>query len=120
MLERIPARGLDILVIGNGAREHANLWKAAQSRHTNRLFSVPGNAGTAGLAQALTIDGEPTSQAYADLAIEHGIDLTIVGPENLLVGGIVDEFRVRHLQSSDQLRKHLGSKGQRTGPNASW
>ena len=81
-----------VLVVGSGAREHAILWKLAQSPRNPELFAAPGNAGTAAVATNLPI-GVTDLDALVTAAREHGIDLTVVGPELPLTVGIVDRFR---------------------------
>ncbi|AOR60622.1 phosphoribosylamine--glycine ligase [Pectobacterium parmentieri] len=85
---------MNILVIGNGGREHALAWKAAQSPLAKQVYVAPGNAGTA-LEPALTnIDIAATDiPALVAFAQENHIDLTIVGPETPLVIGVVDAFQ---------------------------
>lgn len=85
---------MKVLIIGNGGREHALAWKAAQSSLVSQVFVAPGNAGTA-LEPALTnVDiGALDIAALLDFAQRENIDLTIVGPEAPLVAGIVDTFR---------------------------
>ncbi|QQK73782.1 phosphoribosylamine--glycine ligase [Pectobacterium versatile] len=85
---------MNILVIGNGGREHALAWKASQSPLTKRVYVAPGNAGTA-LEPALTnVDIAATDiPALVAFAQENHIDLTIVGPETPLVIGVVDAFQ---------------------------
>ncbi|AFI88370.1 phosphoribosylamine--glycine ligase [Pectobacterium parmentieri] len=85
---------MNILVIGNGGREHALAWKAAQSPLAKQVYVAPGNAGTA-LEPALTnIDITATDiPALVAFAQENHIDLTIVGPETPLVIGVVDAFQ---------------------------
>jgi len=88
---------LKVLIIGNGAREHALAWKIAQSPKAEEIYVAPGNAGTADIAVNLNI--KPTDiNAMASKAVEIGIDLTIVGPEAPLAGGIVDFFEERQLR----------------------
>ncbi|WP_166257429.1 phosphoribosylamine--glycine ligase [Marinobacter salicampi] len=89
---------MNILVIGNGGREHALAWKAARSPLADRVFVAPGNAGTAlepGL-ENVAID-VMNLEGLADFASSHDVGLTIVGPEAPLVAGIVDLFRARGL-----------------------
>ena len=88
---------MKVLVIGSGAREHAILWKLAQSPRTPELFAAPGNAGTAAIAANLPI-AVTDLDALVTAAREHGIDLTIVGPELPLTVGIVDRFRQEGLR----------------------
>ncbi|MEO9524274.1 MULTISPECIES: phosphoribosylamine--glycine ligase [Marinobacter] len=90
---------MNILVIGNGGREHALAWKAAQSPVADRVFVAPGNAGTArepGLENVnidvMDLDG------LANFAATNNVGLTIVGPEAPLVAGIVDQFEERGLR----------------------
>ena len=88
---------MKVLVVGSGAREHAILWKLAQSPRTPELFAAPGNAGTASIATNLSI-AVTDFDALVGAAHEHGIDLTIVGPELPLTLGIVDRFRREELR----------------------
>ncbi|MDQ2887680.1 MAG: phosphoribosylamine--glycine ligase [Chloroflexota bacterium] len=81
-----------VLVIGSGAREHALVWKLAQSPRMTRLFAAPGNPGMASSAECVPLDVTQLAElaAFAERA---QIDLTVVGPEVPLVAGIVDLFR---------------------------
>jgi phosphoribosylamine--glycine ligase len=88
---------MKILVIGNGGREHALVWKIAQSQRVTKLFCAPGNAGIADLAECVPIPATDID-ALAAFAAEHKIDLTIVGPEAPLCAGIVDVFQTRGLR----------------------
>ena len=72
-----------VLVIGSGGREHAILWKLAQSSGVEKLFAAPGNAGTGAIAENVSIDVDNTV-GLASFAIRNKIDLTIVGPEKPL------------------------------------
>ena len=85
---------MKVLVIGNGGREHALAWKAAQSPLVETVFVAPGNAGTA-LEPALqnVAIGVTDIPALLDFAQNEKVDLTIVGPEAPLVKGVVDTFR---------------------------
>ena len=88
---------LKVLVIGGGGREHALVWKLAQSPQVSRLFCAPGNAGIAKLAECVPLaitDGE----GLLAFAVENGVDLTVVGPEVPLIAGIVDLFEQRGLR----------------------
>lgn len=86
---------MKVLVVGSGGREHALLWKAAQSPLVDRLYAAPGNAGMAALAELVPWSGDV--EALADWALNEGIDLTLVGPEAPLVEGIADAFARRGL-----------------------
>ncbi len=83
---------MNILVVGSGAREHAIAWKLRQSTQVDALFVAPGNAGTAVLGTNLPIAATDIP-ALASAARQHGVDLTIVGPEAPLAEGIVDLFQ---------------------------
>ncbi|OSN03912.1 phosphoribosylamine--glycine ligase [Lonsdalea britannica] len=89
---------MNILIIGNGGREHALGWKAAQSPLADKVFVAPGNAGTALEPSLENIDIAATDiPALVDFAKQNDIGLTIVGPEAPLVIGIVDAFRAAQL-----------------------
>ncbi|ATF94724.1 phosphoribosylamine--glycine ligase [Cedecea neteri] len=90
---------MKVLVIGNGGREHALAWKAAQSPLVRTVFVAPGNAGTA-LEPALqnVAIGATDIPALLSFAQNEKIDLTIVGPEAPLVIGVVDAFRAAGLK----------------------
>jgi phosphoribosylamine---glycine ligase len=87
---------MKILVIGSGAREHALLWKLAQSATQPSLYCAPGNAGTAQLAKNVPIKSDDNQKLLAFVKTEN-IDLTVVGPEQPLMDGIVDLFEENHL-----------------------
>ena len=82
---------MKVMVIGGGGREHALTWKIAQSPKVERVFVAPGNAGTALIAENLSL--QPTdTEALGKVAKDKGIDLAVVGPEAPLASGIVDYF----------------------------
>ena len=82
---------MKILVIGGGGREHTLAWKIAQSPRVEKLFVAPGNAGTALIAENLSI--QPTdAEALGKVTKDKNIDLVVVGPEVPLALGIVDYF----------------------------
>jgi len=89
---------LKILVIGSGAREHAIVWKLSQSPKVSKIFAAPGNAGTASLAQNLAL-ASTDIDALLTFALAEQIDLTVVGPEAPLAGGIVDAFNAEGLKA---------------------
>ena len=89
---------MNVLVIGSGGREHALAWKASQSSTVSTVFVAPGNAGTAmepHLENVVISIADFT--ALADFAKNNDVGLTIVGPEQPLVDGIVDYFQSRGL-----------------------
>ena len=86
-----------ILVIGSGGREHALVWKIAQSKLADKIFCAPGNGGIAGLAECIDIKSEDIP-ALLNFARKEKIDFTVVGPEAPLVAGIVDEFNKADLK----------------------
>ncbi|EMH5182954.1 phosphoribosylamine--glycine ligase [Serratia marcescens] len=90
---------MNILIIGNGGREHALAWKAAQSPLADKVYVAPGNAGTALEANlenvAIAATDIPALVAFAQ---SHDIGLTIVGPEAPLVIGVVDAFQAAGLK----------------------
>ncbi|MBQ0806627.1 MAG: phosphoribosylamine--glycine ligase [Porticoccus sp.] len=91
---------MNILVIGSGGREHALAWKAAQGKNVETVFVTPGNAGTAlepGVENVSIDAGD--FEALADFAEQNNVELTIVGPEQPLVDGIVDFFAARGLKA---------------------
>lgn len=85
---------MNILIIGNGGREHAMAWKIRQSKNCDKLFVAPGNAGTGTVAEnvAIAVDDFP---ALASLCLREKIELVVVGPEVPLVKGIRDYFESR-------------------------
>ncbi len=83
---------MKILVVGSGGREHAMVWKLAQSPRKPILYCAPGNAGIASLARCIPIKSEDIA-GLKDFALQEKIDVTVIGPEAPLALGIVDEFR---------------------------
>lgn len=82
---------MEILIVGSGGREHALAWKIAQSPLVKKIFCAPGNPGIAEIAECVDIGVENIEGLY-NFALKRKIDLTIVGPEDPLVAGIVDRF----------------------------
>jgi len=82
-----------VLVIGGGGREHALSWKLAQSNHVDTVFAAPGNPGSSNEAKIINIEIKATEiEQLIHFAVAESIDLVVVGPEDPLVAGIVDEF----------------------------
>ena len=88
---------MNILVIGQGGREHTIVWKLAQSPLVKKIYCTPGNAGIAQIAEHIQIEDDFT--ALANWAEANNIDLTVVGPENPLAAGIIDVFSGRGLKA---------------------
>ena len=88
---------MKILVIGSGGREHALVWKIAQSSLVTRLFCAPGNPGTAALAENVPLSVDDLD-GLLDFAVREGIDLTVVGPELPLSLGLADLFEEQGLR----------------------
>jgi phosphoribosylamine--glycine ligase len=80
---------MNVLVVGSGAREHAIAWKLRQSPKLTDLFVAPGNGGTASIAVNLPVDVNDCD-AVSKAAIDHNVDLVIVGPEAPLGAGVID------------------------------
>lgn len=87
---------MKVLVIGSGGREHAISWKIAQSPKVDKIFCAPGNGGTYAEDKCTNIDIIDIEE-LVNFAVESKIDLTVVGPENPLIEGIVDKFRSKGL-----------------------
>ena len=82
---------MNILIIGSGAREHAFCWKLAQSKKTEKVYVVPGNAGTAELATNLDFDVSKFKDLKKNI-LKNSIKLVLVGPEIPLINGVVDQI----------------------------
>jgi phosphoribosylamine--glycine ligase len=88
---------MNILMVGNGGREHALTWKISRSKRVRKIYAAPGNPGIAQLATCVNI--LPTDiNGLMRFAREKNIDLTVVGPEVPLALGIVDEFKKNGLK----------------------
>jgi phosphoribosylamine---glycine ligase len=88
---------MQVLVIGGGGREHALVWKIKQSPRVEKIFCAPGNAGTAEVAENIPIAADDI-ESLLKFAVENDIGLTVVGPEQPLVKGIVDKFEEKGLR----------------------
>ena len=88
---------MKILVIGQGGREHALVWKLAQSQLVEKIYCAPGNPGIAQIAETIAMSDRFTD--LADWAASEDIALTVVGPEAPLADGIVDVFSKRGLKA---------------------
>jgi len=88
---------MKVLIVGSGGREHAIAWKVSKSPLVDKIYCAPGNAGIAQIAECVPI-GAMEFEKLADFAQEKGIDLTVIGMDEPLVGGIVDVFEQRGLR----------------------
>ena len=88
---------MKVLIVGSGGRENAIAWSVSKSPKVDKIYCAPGNAGIAELAECVDI-GAMEFDRLADFAQEKGIDLTIIGMDDPLVGGIVDVFEAKGLR----------------------
>ncbi|MCL1632705.1 phosphoribosylamine--glycine ligase [Sporolactobacillus sp. CPB3-1] len=88
---------MNVLIVGGGGREHAMAWKVSQSKLVSKVYAAPGSDGMAAVAECVSIDAMDF-EALANFAESHNVDLTLVGPEQPLVGGIADVFAARRLK----------------------
>ena len=88
---------MKVLVVGSGGREHALCWKIAQSPKVEKIYCAPGNAGISRVAECVPL-GAMEFEKLGDFAQEKQIDLTVIGMDDPLVGGIVDVFEGRGLR----------------------
>ena len=88
---------MNVLIVGSGGREHAIAYKVAQSSRVDKIYCAPGNAGIAEYAELVPISASDY-EALADFAVSHQVDLTVIGMDDPLVGGIVDVFESRGLR----------------------
>ena len=88
---------MKVLIVGSGGREHAIAWSVAKSPKVDKIYCAPGNAGISEYAECVSI-GAMEFEKLADFAEEKQIDLTIIGMDDPLVGGIVDVFEARGLK----------------------
>lgn len=106
---------MNVLIIGNGGREHALAWKIAQSPEVTTVFVAPGNAGTAVEPKVENVNIKPNDiAALLQYAQQQQVELTIVGPEAPLVMGIVDEFQQAKLKCFGPSRLAAQLEGSKT------
>src|SRR5437868_6104614 len=86
-----------ILIIGSGGREHALAWKLKQSPRVEKIYIAPGNPGTSLVGENVAISAANVL-GLADFAEKEKIDFTVVGPDDSLALGVVDEFQKRGLK----------------------
>ncbi len=95
---------MKILLLGSGGREHALAWKIAQSEKCDKLYIAPGNAGTSNVGENVPIKADDFESLKA-FAVENGVNMVVVGPEDPLVKGIYDDFK------QDDRTKHIAVIG---------
>ncbi len=88
---------MKVLIVGGGGREHALAWKLQQSPEIDTIFCAPGNAGTEALGQNVPLRPDDT-RGLVEFAKKNKIGLTVVGPDDPLAGGLVDEFQNEKLR----------------------
>ncbi|HWR41208.1 MAG TPA: phosphoribosylamine--glycine ligase [Patescibacteria group bacterium] len=90
---------MNVLVIGGGGREHALVWKLAQSSRVKKIFCAPGNPGIGSIAGVECVALDPMdNEILSRFAIDHQVGLTVVGPEAPLANGVVDHFQQKGLR----------------------
>ena len=113
---------MKVLLLGSGGREHALAWKIAQSPKIEKLYIAPGNAGTSAVGENVDIKATdfPALKAFA---LEHKIDMIVVGPEDPLVQGIFDCFKgdaaTRHIAIIGPSAKVHSWKAVKNSPKSS-
>ena len=88
---------MKVLIVGSGGREHAIAWKVAQSKKVDKIYCAPGNAGISQVAECVPIGAMEFDKLVA-FAKEKEIDLTVIGMDDPLVGGVVDAFEAEGLR----------------------
>lgn len=88
---------MKVLIVGSGGREHAIAWKAAQSKKVEKIYAAPGNGGISEIAECVDIGAMEFDKLVA-FAKEKEIDLTVIGMDDPLVGGVVDAFEAEGLR----------------------
>jgi phosphoribosylamine--glycine ligase len=83
---------MKILVVGNGGREHALVWRLAESGHT--IMCAPGNPGIEEVARCMPVKADEHDRVV-ELAVAEAVDLVVIGPEAPLVAGLADQLRAR-------------------------
>ncbi|PKQ28769.1 MAG: phosphoribosylamine--glycine ligase [Candidatus Anoxymicrobium japonicum] len=101
---------MKVMIVGSGGREHALAWKLSQSPLVSDILFVPGNGGMRQIGECVNAD-VADARAVAKIALEWGIDLTVVGPEAPLVAGIVDHFEERGLRAFGPSREAARLEG---------
>ncbi|NMA14882.1 MAG: phosphoribosylamine--glycine ligase, partial [Clostridia bacterium] len=104
---------MKVLVVGGGGREHALVWKLAQSPKVDKIFCAPGNAGIAQLAECVNIAADDVA-ALLEFAVKNRIDMTVVGPEAPLMVGLTDRFEEAGLKVFGPHKRAAEIEGSKT------
>ena len=88
---------MKVLIVGSGGREHTIAWKVAKSDKVEKIYCAPGNAGISEIAECVDIGAMEFDKLVA-FAKENSIDLTVIGMDDPLVGGVVDAFEKEGLR----------------------
>ncbi|WP_408009156.1 phosphoribosylamine--glycine ligase [Pseudalkalibacillus sp. A8] len=107
---------MKVLIVGKGGREHAIAWKMAQSERVTDVYVAPGNVGMTDIAKCVAI-GESDQDGLIQFSKEKGIDLTVVGPEQPLLDGLVDRFQAEGLMVFGPTRAAALIEGSKTYAN---
>lgn len=89
---------INLLIVGSGGREHALAWKLAMSPKVGKIFSAPGNPGTASVGTNLAI-GAQDIDGLVQAAVEHAVDLVVIGPDDSLAAGLADALAERGIRA---------------------
>ncbi|MBR6638615.1 MAG: phosphoribosylamine--glycine ligase, partial [Lachnospiraceae bacterium] len=88
---------MKVLIVGSGGREHAIAWKVAQSKKVDKIYCAPGNGGISEITECVDIGAMEFDKLVA-FAKKEAIDLTVIGMDDPLVGGVVDAFEKEGLR----------------------
>ena len=100
---------MKVLIVGSGGREHAIAYSVAKSEKVSKIYCAPGNAGIAEYAECVPIGAMEFDKLVA-FAKENEIDLTVIGMDDPLVGGVVDEFEKQDFVCLDHEKMQLFEK----------
>ncbi|MCF6139143.1 phosphoribosylamine--glycine ligase [Pseudalkalibacillus berkeleyi] len=107
---------MKVLIVGKGGREHTIAWKMAQSEHVSNVYVAPGNVGMTDVAECVAIP-ESDQEALVQFAKDNHVDLTVIGPEQPLLDGIVDRFQAEGLRVFGPTKKAALIEGSKTYAN---
>lgn len=104
---------MKILVVGNGAREHAVCWKLKQSSRVDKIYCAPGNGGISQIAECVNIKADSLNE-LVDFAVSNNIDLAVIGPEGPLVEGLTDMLEKKGIKVFGPCRKGARLEGSKS------